>query len=109
MILIYRSKYYSFYQSDDQNCYHIDFGQKSVNLSFCQLLALRSKTGTIAIENHFLNDENHHGFEIIRMCNKEHFFILNSLEILDLIDLIENSLIVLGLAAPNPLAMLDLI
>ena len=108
MILIYRSKHYSFYQCDQQKCYYIDFGQKIVQLPFCQLLALRAKLSTITIANHFLSEENHHGFEVLQFCNKEHLFILNSLEIIDLTELIENSLIILGVAAPNPLALLEL-
>ncbi|MCK0161486.1 hypothetical protein [Allomuricauda sp. F6463D] len=53
----------------------------------------------IAIEDHFHGDLNAHGFEVLLLCNKKHLFILNTLEILDLKNLIDQSFISMGLSA----------
>ncbi len=77
-------------------------GQKVVRLSFCQLLALRQSVWTINIENHFEGDANPHGLEILSLCNKEHLFVLNTLEVLDLKELLIGSLFILDIAAQTP-------
>lgn len=102
MVQIYRSKYYTFYQGRKNRSFHIDCGQKTIKLSLCQLLSLRHKILSISIEDHFDSDLNKHGFEVLLLCNKEHLFILNTLEILDLKNLVENSLISIGLLTPHP-------
>jgi len=68
-------------------------------MSLCQLLALRHKVMNIAIEDHFDSDLNAHGFEVLMLCNKEHLFVLNTLEILDLKNLIVQSFVEIGLSA----------
>ncbi|MFN4762314.1 hypothetical protein ACKGJN_04250 [Gillisia sp. Q332] len=59
-------------------------------MSFCQLLSLRQKLINIDLETHF-NDRNLHGMEVLMLCNKEHLFIFNTLEILDLKELLNNT------------------
>ena len=46
----------------------------------------------------FDSDLNAHGFEVLMLCNKEHLFVLNTLEILDLKKLVSNSFVSLGLS-----------
>ncbi len=70
-------------------------------MSLCQLLSLRQKVLSISIESHFDSDLNKHGFEVLLLCNKEHLFILNTLEILDLKKLVDNGFVALGLSAAN--------
>ncbi len=101
MVLLSKSKYYSLYQSDQEKCYFIDFGNKTVKASFCQLLALRQKVNAINITNHFYSSENKHGIEILTLCNKEHLFVLNTSETLDLQALIKDSFISLGLSTAS--------
>ncbi len=91
METVYTSKYYSLSQSDSKRRFYIDFGHKTVQLSFCQLLALRQKINAIKITDHFDADLNKHGFEILMLCNKEHLFILNTFEVIDLKELVLNS------------------
>ena len=98
MVEIQRSKYYTFFQAENDRSFFLDFGQKTVRMSLCQLLALRHKIMSISIEDHFDGDLNKHGFEILLLCNKEHLFILNTLEILDLKSLVEHSFVALGLS-----------
>lgn len=88
MEAVFSSKYYTFFQSDKERCFYIDLGQKVVRLSFCQLLALRQKVSNIRIEDHFDAELNTHGFEILALCNKEHLFVLNTFEIIDLKELL---------------------
>jgi hypothetical protein len=76
----------------------VDFGQKMIRMSLCQLLSLRYKVMSIPIENHFDSDVNKHGFEVLLLCNKEHLFVLNTYEILDLKQFVEQSFISLGLS-----------
>ncbi len=106
MTTVYSSKFYTFYQSDTGRCYYIDFGQKLVKLSFCQLLALRQRIQTISIEDHFDSNMNKHGFEILMLCNKEHLFLLNTFEILDLMELLGNAFAVLGISSEKRLTSL---
>lgn len=105
MSIVYQSKFYTFSQSDTDRCFYIDFGQKTVKLSFCQLLGLRHKINSISIEDHFDSDLNKHGFEILTLCNKEHLFLLNTLEILDLKELVSHSFFILGTSSEKILAI----
>ncbi|MAU71467.1 MAG: hypothetical protein CML04_05160 [Pseudozobellia sp.] len=101
MELIHSSNYYAFFQSDKERCFYIDFGQKVVRLSFCQLLALRQKVWAIRIEDHFDGELNAHGFEILALCNKEHLFVLNTLEILDLKELLIGAFSLFDICVPT--------
>src|SRR6056297_3336847 len=103
MNVIFQSTYYTLYQAANERCFYIDFGQKMVRMSLCQLLALRHKVISIAIEDHFDSDLNAHGFEVLMLCNKEHLFVLNTLEILDLKNLIAESFVEIGLSAKKEL------
>ena len=99
MNVIVQSTYYTLYQAADERCFYLDFGQKIVRMSLCQLLSLRHKVMSINIESHFDSDVNAQGFEVLMLCNKEHLFILNTLEVLDLKKLVSNSFVSLGLSA----------
>ncbi|MDB2606811.1 hypothetical protein N9Y48_03420 [Zobellia sp.] len=99
---IHSTQYYTFFQSDKDRCFYIDLGQKVVRLSFCQLLALRQRVWKVHIEDHFDEEINPHGFEILSLCNKEHLFILNTLEILDLKELLTGVFFLLDIAAQAP-------
>ena len=99
MNVIVQSTYYTLYQAADERCFYLDFGQKIVRMSLCQLLSLRHKVMSINIESHFDSDLNAHGFEVLMLCNKEHLFILNTLEVLDLKKVVSNSFVSLGLSA----------
>ena len=97
MKVVFQSKFYTLYQSDKEKCHYLDMNQKTIKLSFCQLLALRNKVQNISIENHFDSDLNKHGFEVLMLCNKEHLFVLNTIELLDLKTLVDYSFISLDI------------
>ncbi|MEO2072812.1 MAG: hypothetical protein ABGW99_15885 [Zunongwangia sp.] len=90
MNTIYTSKYFAASQCDNSRRFYIDFGHKTVKFSFCQLLAFRHRLKSIDIEQH-LNGNNAHGIEILSLCNREHLFIFNTLEILDLLELLNGT------------------
>lgn len=94
MRTLYKSRFFTSFQSDRGRCFYVDFGYKKVKMSFCQLLALRQKVLNIDIESHFENPQ-HHGFEILMLCNKEHLFVFSTLEIISLRDLIKNTFTIL--------------
>ncbi|NJW53010.1 hypothetical protein [Salinimicrobium oceani] len=88
MNLLYNSYYFASYQCDRSRSFYIDFGHKQVKLSFCQLLALRQKVLSIDISTHFDKNQNYNGIEIISLCNREHLFVFDTLQILDLKELL---------------------
>lgn len=90
MNAIYTSKYFVASQCDHNRKFYIDFGHKTVKFSFCQLLAFRHKLNSIQIENH-LNGINPHGLEVLSLCNREHLFVFNTYEVLDLRELISGT------------------
>jgi len=98
MNVVHQSTYYTLYQSVKERCFYVDFGQKLVRMSLCQLLSLRHKVLSISIEDHFDGDLNKHGFEVLMLCNKEHLFVLNTLEILDLKHLVAQGFVAMGLS-----------
>lgn len=91
MNLLYKSYYFASYQCDQGRCFYIDFGHKQVKLTFCQLLSLRHKILRVDLAAHFDKTQNNAGIEIISLCNREHLFIFDTLQILDLKELIKTS------------------
>lgn len=97
MNLLYQSYYFSSYQCDHGRCFYIDFGHKQVKLSFCQLLALRQKVLAIDLSSHFDKDLNYNGIEILSLCNREHLFVFDTLQVIDLKQLLKATFGVLEL------------
>ena len=97
MNLLYKSYYFASYQCDQSRCFYIDFGHKQVKLSFCQLLSIRQKVQAVDISSHFDKNLNYSGIEILTLCNKEHLFIFDTLEIIDLKQLLKATFGVLEL------------
>lgn len=83
MNALYQSYYYASYQCDRDRCFYIDFGHKKIKLTFCQLLSLRQKVQQINLDAHFDQEMNYHGLEILTLCNREHLFVLDTLQIID--------------------------
>ncbi len=89
MNLLYKSYYFASYQCDRSRCFYIDFGHKEVKLTFCQLLSLRQKVQKIDLDSHFDKELNYNGIEILGLCNREHLFILDTLQVIDLKQLLK--------------------
>ncbi len=90
MKLIYQSRFFKTYQSDRDRNFILDFGHKTVKFRFCQLLAFRHQIKNIDLDSHF-SGENKHGMEILMLCNKEHIFVFNTFEILDLQEVLQGT------------------
>lgn len=88
MNLLHESYYFASYQCDRGRCFYIDFGHKQVKLSFCQLLALRQKVQAIDLTTHFDKEMNSNGIEILSLCNREHLFILDTHQVIELKELV---------------------
>ncbi|GAB2760800.1 hypothetical protein [Salinimicrobium soli] len=97
MNLLYKSYYFASYQCDLDRCFYIDFGHKQVKLTLCQLLSIRQKVKAIDLSSHFDKDLNYNGIEILTLCNREHLFILDTLQIIDLKQLLKATFGVLEL------------
>lgn len=97
MHLLYKSYYFASYQCDNSRSFYLDFGHKQVKLSFCQLLAIRQKVQAIDLSSHFDKDLNYNGIEILTLCNREHLFILDTLQLIDLKQLLKATFGVLEL------------
>lgn len=88
MNLLYKSEHFASYQCDAKRCFFLVYGGNMIKLSFCQLLAFRQKINKIDLESHF-NNSNYHGIEILSLCNREHLLVLNTLEVVDLKQLVK--------------------
>lgn len=97
MNLLYKSYYFASYQCDSSRSFYLDFGHKKVKLTFCQLLSIRQKINAINLDSHFDKDQNYNGIEILTLCNREHLFILDTLQVIDLKELIKATFGVLEL------------
>lgn len=91
MKLIYKSRFFSSFQCDTTRCFYVDFGHKKVSMNFCQLLSLRHKVSNIDISTHF-EATNSSNIELLSLCNREHLFVLDTLQILDLKELLKGTL-----------------
>lgn len=93
---LFQSRQYTSYQCDKGRCFYIDFQGKTVKFSFCQLLALRQQVRKIDLNAHF-SGENKHGLEILILCNREHIFILDTSEVIDILNLVHGTFVMLEL------------
>lgn len=91
MNLLYQTPSFSVYQCDRKRCFNVDFGHKEVHLSFCQLLAFRNKVNAIDLAAHFDEELNPSGLEILSLCNREHLFILDTHQVIELKELVKNT------------------
>lgn len=96
MTLLFQSQYFTSYQAEKGRHFIFDFNHKMMKLSFCQLLAFRQKVKEIDLEKHFTG-ENVHGMEILLLCNREHMFIFNTHEVVDLKEFIQGTFAMLQL------------
>lgn len=93
---LFQSRHYTSYQCDKGRCFYVDFHGKIVKFTFCQLLALRQQVKKINLSAHF-SGENENGIEILVLCNREHIFILDTSEIIDLQDLVQGTFVIMEL------------
>lgn len=90
MKLLHRSKYFAVHQCERMRCFLFESENKSVWLSFCQLLALRQKVKSMDLQSHFEDEGNTSGIEILVFCNCEHVLILDTYLLIDLKEFVAN-------------------
>ncbi|MGY5851567.1 hypothetical protein [Salegentibacter sp. F14] len=96
MNTLYKAHNFTSFQCDRSRAFHIDFGDKLVKLSFCQLLALREQVKNIDLDAHF-NGKNAHGIEIFVLCNRSHILIFDTFQCIALKDLLKGTFAMLEL------------
>ncbi len=88
---VHQSKYFAIYQCDLKRCFCFKSEHKSVYLTLCQLLILRSKVNAMDLESHFDEDRNPSGIEVLLFCDLEHVIILDTYQVIDLKELIDGT------------------
>ena len=91
MDLLYTSRYYTSYQDANSRRFYLDLGHKTVEVSFCQLLSLRHKVKQLASARHLKYMLNHSDVALLTLCDKKHLMILDTLQVLDLKELIQRT------------------
>ena len=86
--LLEKSTHFSVYQHADKRNFVIDFGARSVTLTFCELLHLRRQLFSLMEHDVLTNNIESGRSEIISLCHHEYFFMLLPLEIIELNELI---------------------
>ncbi len=105
MQLLHESTYFKLRQCDLKRCFLFETEHKTVHLTFCQLLGLRKNVRKLDLEAHFDEEQNKSGIDILIFCNREHVLILDTYQIIDLKDFMEEAFAILECA---PLAQLEL-
>lgn len=96
MRVLHQSKNFTSFQCDKTRAFYLDFGHKTIKLSFCQFLAFRQQVKNIDLDAHF-SGKNLHGMEILVLCNRSHIFIFNTIECIALKELVQGSFAMLEL------------
>ncbi|NQX85975.1 MAG: hypothetical protein HRT67_08720 [Flavobacteriaceae bacterium] len=76
--------------SSNKSQFVLNFHEKVIVLSFCELLSFRNKIDQIDIVSHFYSDHNAFGIEIITLCNLQHLLILETSDLLKLKDIMHS-------------------
>jgi len=85
------------YQSDDENCWYIDFAGKLARFDYRNLLKLKKAVYQIDIENLLLSSDKAPDLEIIFICACDHCYVLSLLQIIALKELLQGSFVMLEL------------
>lgn len=84
-------------QSDSESCYYLSFHGVSYKMNVCSFIAFKTKLDAYNVEEMLLSETEEQDLEIIPLCNKEHFLLLNLIEIIEMRDLIQGALVMLEL------------
>ena len=83
-------------QSDRLHCYFLHFNGASYKLAPCALIALKSKLQVYNLEDLLLSNDDF-DLEIIPVCNRDRFLILNLEELIELKELINGTFVMIEL------------
>ncbi len=85
-----KTKYFSADYHSNSAEFVINFGNKKVHFTFCQLLSLRKKVLQITSHNSMVAIVNTRNIEIITVKNNAHIFVMDIPQLLDLRFLIDS-------------------
>ena len=97
MEIIYATKNGRIAQSDRLHSFFLTFNGIEYKLAPCSLIALKSKLLTYNLEEILLSDEDISGLEILPVCNRDRFLMLNFEELVELKELINGTFVMLEL------------
>ena len=83
-------------QSDQLHCYFLHFNDISFKLAPCALIALKAKIHSFDLPSLLLGDEDF-GIEVLPICNRDRFLILDLEELIALKELIDGAFVMLEL------------
>ena len=86
MQVIAVSKYYQLYQDMSTRDFYLEVPGDYFRMEFCQLLSFRHNLNQIDILEHF--ESHSSNIEMVSFCDKKQFLLLNTLQILDLQNLL---------------------
>ena len=97
MHLIYESVNGNIQQSDNENCFFLDFKSEVYKLKVCSFIALKSKLDKINIEEILLSASDSSDIEIISLCNNDRILVLTIEEVIELRELLAGAMVMIEL------------
>jgi len=88
---IFSSTYFTSFQSSSNSSFYIDFGHKTIEMSFCQLLSLRHKAKQLSSNEHIEYMLAYQDVTLLTFCDREHIVLLDTLQLLDFVALIQGT------------------
>jgi hypothetical protein len=94
---VFSTKSGSVSQCDKENCWYIDFAGKVSRFDYRCLLLLKKAVYNIDIETLLLKNAKSADIEIVFICASDHFYVLSTLEIIALKELLQGTFTMLEL------------
>ena len=87
----------SIYQCDKERCWYVDFAGKLARFDYRSLLLLKKSVYNIDIETVLLESNRSADIEIVFICACDHCYVLSTLEIIALKELLQGTFAMLEL------------
>lgn len=97
MELVFATKNGRIEQSDQLHSFFLTFNDIEYKLAPCSLIALKSKLLSYDLEKILLCDDDYSNLELVPVCNRDRFLLLNLSELAELKDLINGTFVMLEL------------
>ncbi len=94
---VFSTKSGSVSQCDQENCWYIDFAGKVSRFDYRCLLLLKKAVYNIEVETLLLKNAQSADIEIVFICASDHFYVLSTLEIIALKELLQGTFTMLEL------------
>ena len=87
----------SVHQSDQENCWYVDFNGKVARFDYRCMLKLKKAIYNLNVEELLMNSSKSADLEIVFICACDHFYILSIMEIIEFKELLEGTFVMLNL------------